>query len=230
MRLAKYLASCGLGSRRSCEDLIKAGEVELNGQFVTRVESDIDTENDKVLYRGGRIVPKKLVYYLLNKPSGYTSSRQDIHAKLLINDLIPKNPPVWPIGRLDRETSGLIILTNDGELTQKLTHPKFEKEKEYVINTDAILNKNEVEKIKAGVILDDGLIRPDLFEMNKDGSYRIVIHEGRKRIIRRLIAYFGKKVIRLKRVRIDSLELNDLRDGEYRILSDREISLLKTND
>ncbi|MEI7690557.1 MAG: pseudouridine synthase [bacterium] len=227
MRLAKYLASCGLGSRRSCEDIIRAGGVELNGRLVTKVESDIDIKNDKVLYEGERIVPEKLVYYLLNKPVGYTSTRQDIHAKLLISDLVPKNPPIWPVGRLDRETSGLIILTNDGELTQKLTHPKFVREKEYIINTDSILNKNEIESIQTGVVLDDGLIRPDLFEKSKDDSYRIIIHEGRKRIIRRLIAHFGKKVIRLKRVRIDSLELSDLKDGEYKILSDREISLLK---
>ena len=227
MRLAKCLASCGLGSRRSCEDIIRAGGVELNGRLVTKVESDIDIKNDKVLYEGERIVPEKLVYYLLNKPVGYTSTRQDIHAKLLISDLVPKNPPIWPVGRLDRETSGLIILTNDGELTQKLTHPKFVREKEYIINTDSILNKNEIESIQTGVVLDDGLIRPDLFEKSKDDSYRIIIHEGRKRIIRRLIAHFGKKVIRLKRVRIDSLELSDLKDGEYKILSDREISLLK---
>lgn len=230
MRLARYLASCGLGSRRACENIIKAGAVELNGNLVTKVESDIDASKDTIFYNGRKIGPKNLVYYLVNKPTGYTASRQDLHASRIITDLVPTDPPVWPIGRLDRETSGLILLTNDGDLTYRLTHPKFLKEKEYIVNIDSNLSNNEVDKIRAGVILKDGLIKPDSFEKISPRSYRITIHEGRKRIIRRLISHFGKEVIALKRLRVDSIELDDLQDGQYRDLTAKEVTKLKTND
>lgn len=226
MRLAKYLASCGLGSRRKCERLVEEGRVFVNGKPADRPATNIDQTVDIVTFDGGVVKPKEKVYYAVNKPAGYTCSRDDQHADRLVTKLVPKDPPVWPVGRLDRETSGLILLTNDGELTQRLTHPSYEKEKEYLLTTDSPFSRDEFGEAKAGVTLDDGLLKPDLIEPAGGKTYRVVIHEGRKRLIRRFAAYFGKNVRKLERIRIAGLELGDLEEGDYRTLSDEEASAL----
>jgi 23S rRNA pseudouridine2605 synthase len=226
MRLAKYLASCGLGSRRKCENLVEQGRVSVNGNPADKPSINVDQAVDTVAFDGVVVEPKEKVYYLVNKPVGYTCSRDDKHADHLITELVPKNPPVWPVGRLDRDTSGLIIMTNDGNLTQKLTHPGYAREKEYLLNTDTSFTLDEMGEARAGVALEDGQLIPDLFEPAGGQTYRIVIHEGRKRIVRRFAAYFGKKTRRLERVRIADLVLGDLAEGDYRSLSAGEISSL----
>lgn len=227
MRIARFLASCGLGSRRFCEELIISSRIMVNDELVTTLTTDINPILDKITVEGEPVKPKKLVYYLLNKPKGYTTTRSDPHAEKFIIDLLPKDPPIWPVGRLDRETSGLIILTNDGDLTYKLTHPKYQKEKEYLIRIDTPLNDSGIEKIKKGIDLDDGLIKPDRFERINQLEYKITIHEGRKRLIRRLIVSQGKEVVSLKRIRIDNISLSKLAEGEYRTLSKIEVERLR---
>ncbi len=222
-RIARYLASCGFGSRRDCEDLIRDGSVQVNGKTTVDVACSVDPGKDRVVVDNKQVRPYRKVYYLLNKPAGYTSTTRDAHADKVITDLVPDDPPVWPVGRLDRETTGLIILTNDGDLTQQLTHPRFEHEKEYYVLIDSPLSPAQQEKIKSGIMLDDGMIHPDDFEEIGSGRYRIVLHEGRKRIVRRIIEYFKKKVISLERVRISSITLGDLKEGEYKGLSKVDI-------
>lgn len=226
MRLAKYLASCGLGSRRDCENLIAQGRVSVNGKPVTASAINVDQGADKVRVDGAVVTPKEKVYYAVNKPAGYTCSRDDKHADRLVTQLAPKDPPVWPVGRLDRETSGLILLSNDGELTQRLTHPSFEKEKEYLLTTDSLFSQDELAEAKAGVILEDGSFKPDLIETAGGKTYRVIIHEGRKRVIRRFAAYFGKNVRGLKRTRVAGLALGDLEEGDYRSLTREETAAL----
>jgi pseudouridine synthase len=226
MRLAKYLAACGEGSRRACEAVISAGRVSVNGAVAISPAIDVDPQKDVVLIDGRRAEPRAKVYYAVNKPTGYTSSRDDKHAEFLVTELVPADPPVWPAGRLDRETSGLIVLTNDGDLTQRLTHPSFEKEKEYMLTTDSAFTLDQLGEARAGVVLDDGDFAPDLIEPAGGGAYRIVVHEGRKRLIRRFAAYFGKGVRRLERVRISRLTLQGIEPGEYRKLSKDEANSL----
>ena len=164
MRLNKFLASCGLGSRRACEELIKSGQIKVNSRVIVNVATEIDPEKDTAFFNEKRLAPATMVYYLLNKPIGYTSSLKDVHAKNLISELVPANPPVWPVGRLDKNTSGLILLTNDGDLTYQLTHPKYQKEKEYLIKTDSSLKQDEISQLLAGINLDDGFVKADFFE------------------------------------------------------------------
>jgi len=162
----------------------------------------------------------------LNKPLGYTSTCKDSHAEKLAISLVPKNPPVWPVGRLDKYTSGLLILTNDGKLTQKLTHPSFNIKKEYSLTTNLPLTDNEIHKIRQGVKLEDGFIKPDVFQKIGPKSWRIVLHEGRKRIVRRIIENTGKKTMSLTRIRFAFLELGDLKPGRWRHLTKEEINQL----
>ena len=226
MRIAKYLASCGLGARRKCEDLVTKGLIKVNDATVNRLSFNLNTDSDKVFFNGKEIIPQKKVYYLLNKPVGYTTTLSDPYAEKVLIDLVPNTPPVWPVGRLDKDTSGLIILTNDGELTQKLTHPKYKKEKEYFAVLDKQLTKNDIEQIKEGIELDDGFIKPDSINFIGKNQYQITIHEGRKRIVRRIFKHFGSTVISLKRIRISELELKDVEIGNYRELTEKELEKL----
>jgi pseudouridine synthase len=227
VRIAKYLASSGLSSRRKSEELILSGNVEVNGEAIYSPAFSVDPEIDIVNFNDKIVKPKKLVYYLLNKPAGYTSTTSDSHAKKLITELVPNDPPVWPVGRLDRETSGLIILTNDGELTQKLTHPSFTKTKRYIATVDKPLGSKQSVELVHGIILEDGPIKPDGFQTLKAGVYEITVHEGRNRLIRRIFEYFNRQVMTLERTEIAFLNLKDLKSGEYRELNSKEIEKLK---
>ncbi len=229
MRLNKFLASCGLGSRRACEELIKSGQIKVNSRVIVNVATEIDPEKDTAFFNEKRLAPATMVYYLLNKPIGYTSSLKDVHAKNLISELVPANPPVWPVGRLDKNTSGLILLTNDGDLTYQLTHPKYQKEKEYLIKTDSSLKQDEISQLLAGINLDDGFVKADFFEKIDEHRSRIIIHEGRKRLVRRMISFFNKKVISLERIRISTICLGKIRPGQYRTLTNEEIVSLKND-
>lgn len=228
MRLGKFLASCGRGSRRACESVVQSGVVAVNGDVKTDPAFDVDPGVDNVTVGGQPAVPRELVYYALHKPVGYTSSRDDKHAEHLVTELVPVDPPVWPVGRLDRNTSGLLIMTNDGRLTQRLTHPSFEKEKEYLLTTDTLFSPDQAAEARAGVVLEDGPLVPDLFEAAGGKTYRLVIHEGRKRIVRRFAASFGKKTTKLVRTRIGALRLDELPEGDYRQLTSDEVMALST--
>lgn len=226
VKIAKYLADCGVASRRGSEELVKSGRIFVNGQRMANVAKRIDPAKNKVEFGGKIVKPVAHVYYLLNKPAGYTSTTQDRHAKKLVTSLVPRIPSVWPVGRLDQNTEGLMILTNDGDLTQKLTHPKYEREKEYRVITNFKIPEQEIRKVKNGIKLEDGFIKPDRFEEAEGGGYRIVIHSGKKRVVRRIIEHIGKSVVELKRVRIDFLTLEGVDPGKWRKLSDSEIKRL----
>jgi 23S rRNA pseudouridine2605 synthase len=220
------MASCGIASRRGCERIIDDGHVTVNGEKVADPAMDVDPDKDEVLVKGIPAKPSELVYYALNKPAGYTCSRDDKHAKLLVNQLVPAHPPVWSVGRLDRDTSGLIVMTNDGALTQILTHPSYEKEKEYLLTTDTRFTDDQISEARAGVPLEDGMIVPEAFDPVGGKTYRIVVHEGRNRLIRRFAAYFGKKTTKLSRTRIAGLDIGELESGDYRPLTPEELKSL----
>jgi pseudouridine synthase len=230
IKISKFLSECGVASRRKSEELIKRGKIFVNGQRLSNVAERINPQKDEVKAFGKIVKPKNHVYYLLYKPVGYTTTTADIHAQNLITDLVPNEPPVWPVGRLDKNTSGLILLTNDGEFTQKLTHPKYEKEKEYSIITNQSLSEEEISKIQNGLHLDDGSIKPELFEGIKDNQYKMILKEGRKRIVRRIIEKVGKRVAQLKRVRVATLTLGSLKPSEWRKLTEREIKKLVSDN
>lgn len=227
MRIAKYLASCGLGSRRNCEELITAGRVSVNGQLIDSPALNVEPGADVILLDGNPVSPQTKAYYLLNKPIGFTCSLADEHAERLITELVPENIIVWPVGRLDRDTSGLIILTNDGDLTQRMTHPSFEKSKTYVATLDKPLASSELQELAKGVELDDGRIKPDAIVELDGTSYEITVHEGRNRLVRRIFEHFGRKVIALNRTKLSFLEAGSLKLGKYRHLTSTEITRLR---
>lgn len=227
IKISKYLSQAGIASRREGETLVKQGLVSVNGKKIANPAVRIDPEKDKVAYRGKILAIENKVYYLLNKPLGYTCTAQDPHAKKLIVALVPKEPKVWPVGRLDKMTSGLIVMTNDGDLTLKLTHPRYEMEKEYELSANHSLSAAEIKTIQKGVSLEDGFIRPDRFEQIGPNRYRITIHSGKKRVVRRIIEKIGKSVAKLERIRAASLVLGDLPAGKWRHLSEKEIQMFK---
>jgi len=226
VKISKYLSEAGIASRRKAEILVTQGMVFINGKPMTDVAARIDPEHDHVTYDGQPVKITKRVYYLLNKPLGYTSTTADRHAEQLITQLVPQIPKVWPVGRLDKLTSGLILLTNDGRLTQKITHPRYQIEKEYEIVTSRPLAATDIDMLQRGIRLEDGFVKPDLFKQIRPGVYRIVIHSGKKRVVRRLIEKTGKSVSGLKRVRIGRLLLENIPSGKWRSLTPEEISKL----
>lgn len=228
IKIAKYLSEAGIASRRKAETLVTQGLVFVNGKKMTNVAARIDPKNDKVEFDGKSVTLPTLVYYLLNKPPGYTSTTEDKHAEKLIIDLVPKEPKVWPVGRLDKYTTGLIFLTNNGDLTQKLTHPSYQIEKEYEITANEPLTTHEIAMVQRGVRLEDGFIKPDRFEAISGNKYRIVIHSGKKHIVRRIIEKIGKNVIDLKRLRIGSVLLGQLESGKWQAV-DRNVILGNLN-
>lgn len=225
-RINKYIASSTGFSRRKAEELVLVGKVKVNDEVVRDLSTKIN-ESDEVYLDGERITPQKFVYYALNKPVGYTTTTRDPHAKKLITELVPKNPPVFPVGRLDKNTSGLIFLTNDGDFAQKMTHPKYEKEKEYIVETDKKLSEKSLDKLRKGIKLDDGITAPAEIKViastrhsgHVQNLYSITIHEGKNRQIRRMIEKVGANVANLKRIRIGDFELENLEEGKYKIVN-----------
>lgn len=227
MRIAKYLASCGLGSRRKCEEIIAFGKVTVNGTAITSPAINVSPDIDIIKLNGKILEPQKKVYYLVNKPAGYTCSLADEHAKRLVTELVPNDALTWPVGRLDRDTTGLIILCNDGDLTQKMTHPKYEKSKTYIATLDKPLKDNEFTEIVNGIELDDGRVKPDELQKLGANEYQITIHEGRNRLVRRIFEHFDRKVLSLDRTKLSFLETGSLKPGSYRRLNKQEVERLK---
>ncbi|MCL5094300.1 MAG: rRNA pseudouridine synthase [Patescibacteria group bacterium] len=228
-RLSKYLAKSGVASRRKAEELILAGRVMVNGIVQDKLGIKVDPERDKVTVDEKEIRKSKLIYYLLNKPKGYTSTVSDIHVKRTVLGLVPKGERLYPVGRLDKNTKGLIILTNDGDLAQKLTHPSFEKEKEYLVKVEKEIKDSKLKRLEEGIKLEDGITRPAKIKKLKTTTYSITIKEGRKRQVRRMFEKIGHPVKDLERIRIDSLIINDLKEGGYRPLKMEEIEKLKND-
>ncbi len=232
-RLQKYIASCGICSRRKAEKLIEAGEISVNGQIVRQLGTTV-TAGDCVMYKGKVITPEtEKVYYLLNKPKGYLSSVRDDRGRKTVLDLLPpQKERIYPVGRLDNNTEGLLLLTNDGALMNFLLHPKFVINKTYVAKVRGALAAEKIKKLRSGILLEDGLTAPAevriiSYDAEMDLSkIEMTIHEGRNRQIRRMLAAVKSDVISLKRIKFAGLNLHGIKRGMYRALSKEEIDKL----
>ena len=228
-RLQKVLAARGWGSRRVCEEMIESGRVRVNGETAV-LGRRVDVECDVVEVDGAPVgIRPDLVYYLLNKPAGVVSTAKDTHDRETVVDLVPAEPRVFPVGRLDAETEGLLLLTNDGELTFRLTHPKFGVEKEYVAQVESggrPVSREALAALRKGVDIGDGVTSPAEVGELQPGVLRIVIHEGRNRQVRRMCETVGYPVVRLVRTRIGPLVDRSLRPGEWRALDLDEVRSL----
>lgn len=228
-RLQKVLAQRGWGSRRQCEELIADGRVRVNGEIAI-LGRRVQVNSDTIEIDGAPVgVLPELVYYLLNKPVGVITTAKDTHNRPTVMDLIPKLPQVHPVGRLDAETEGLLLITNDGELTHRITHPKFGLDKEYLVHVRSDehgVPESALHQLRTGVDLDDGMTSPADVGQLQPGVLRIIIHEGRNRQIRRMCQQVGYPVLRLARVRIGPISDRRLRPGEFRTLTVAEVRSL----
>jgi len=225
-RLQKVLARVGLGSRRTCEELIAAGRVTVNGERAT-LGRRVDVGADTVAVDGAPLpVAPGLVHYLLHKPAGVITTARDTHGRPTVLALVPARPRVFPVGRLDADTEGLLILTNDGELAQRLAHPSFGVDKEYLVETDGRPTPGALAALRRGVMLDDGITAPATVGVLGPGVLRIVIHEGRNRQVRRMCEAVGFPVRRLVRTRIGPVRDRALAPGQWRALTQAEVRAL----
>jgi 23S rRNA pseudouridine2605 synthase len=225
-RLQKVLARTGIGSRRACEELITEGRVRVNG-VVPVLGRRIDPAVDLVELDGVPLsLDPGLVHYLVNKPAGVLSTAKDTHGRTTVVSLVPPEPRVFPVGRLDRETEGLLLLTNDGALTHRLTHPSFGVAKEYLAHVEGEPTSRDLRCLREGVVLDDGPTAPAKVTSLAPGLFRIVIHEGRNRQIRRMCEAIGHPVVRLVRTRIGPIADPSLAPGRFRRLSNEEVRRL----
>lgn len=232
-RLQKYLASCGVDSRRACEKLIAQGRVQVNGQVVTIQGIKIDPTVDQVTVDGKKVtIEEKTIYVLLNKPVGYVSTVKDPQNRPTVIDLLQDvQERVFPVGRLDYETEGLLLLTNDGELSYRMTHPKFKVVKTYIVTIQGCVSPEKLDQLRNGVTLEDGKTKPAKIKVIRQGKYRttieIKISEGRNRQIRRMCKVIGHPVLELRRTAVDKLTLEGVATGEYRYLNQDEILQLR---
>lgn len=232
VRLNKYLSSIGIASRRKVEEMILQGRIKVNGDLVKDLGRKVDPQKDEILVDGqtihGRI---KFVYLVLNKPKGIVSTVSDELDRKTVLDLVDTETRVYPVGRLDQDSSGLILLTNDGELTQKLTHPKFHISKSYEVLLQGKVDEWQLNKLKNGVVLKDGKTAPADVKILKEKDNRtlleITIYEGKNRQIRRMCAAIQLQLLELKRTAIGPIKLGILEVGKYRELTSDEIKLLK---
>lgn len=233
VRLNRFIANSGICSRREADQLIADGLVKVNGKVVTVMGTKVGLK-DEVTYNGKKLQGEQKVYLLLNKPKNYITSVKDEFERSTVMDLIKNacSERIYPVGRLDRNTTGLLLFTNDGDLTKKLTHPKFEKKKIYHVVLNRSVSLSDMEKLLQGVTLDDGFIKPDAVSYaSKDNNKEIglEIHSGRNRIVRRIFEHLGFEVERLDRVYFAGLTKKDLPRGKWRFLDEKEIAMLKMN-
>ena len=232
-RLQKYMARCGVASRRKCEEIILTGKVKVNGIVINELGTKV-TLDDIVEYEGKRILPEEnKVYIMLNKPEGVITSVKDEKGRKTILDIVKVEERVYPIGRLDYETSGLLLLTNDGDLTYKLTHPKHEVDKTYVARVKGKLTKEEIERFKTGLKIEDYTTAPAKLKVIKYDEQRdsslleIKIHEGKNRQVRKMCKAINHPVLRLRRSAMGKIKIGDCEIGKYRYLTEDEIKYLK---
>ncbi|OGN95184.1 MAG: pseudouridine synthase [Chloroflexi bacterium RBG_13_50_10] len=231
--LLKTLTEAGLGSRRRMADAIKNGRVKVNGEPVENFRHPVNPETDHVSINGKPVdlKPGRTIYLMVNKPAGIITTTSDERGRQTVMDILPekyRNLRLYPVGRLDKDSTGLLLLTNDGELTYRLTHPKFEHEKEYLIHIEGVLKPEEKRKLEKGFELEDGMTYPVAVKEIKSPpfNYSIIMHEGRKRQVRRMLASLGYFIPALKRIRMGSLNLGNLREGATRELTDSEVRAL----
>jgi len=231
VRLNRFIANCGICSRREADDLIRNGLISVNGKIVTEMGLKI-TSKDDIRYKNRRLSAEKKVYILMNKPKGYVTTVEDPHADHTVLEIIGDECPerVYPVGRLDKSTTGVLLLTNDGDLTGKLTHPRYEKKKIYQVTLDKQVLKNDLFRLTEGVELEDGLVAADAVayaDSEDKTQIGIELHSGKNRVIRRMFETLGYKVKKLDRVYFAGLTKKNLPRGKWRYLSDKEIVMLK---
>ena len=231
LRLNKFLANAGVCSRREADEFIQAGLVTVNGQVVTELGTKI-LRTDEVKFHDAVVSLEKKVYVLLNKPKDYVTTSDDPQQRKTVMDLVKDVCPerIYPVGRLDRNTTGVLLLTNDGDLASKLTHPKFLKKKVYHVHLDKNLTSHDMDQIREGITLDDGEIKADAIEYADDrdkSQVGIEIHSGKNRIVRRIFESLGYRVTKLDRVQFAGLTKKNLRRGDWRFLTEKEVDMLR---
>lgn len=233
IRLQKYIAEAGIASRRKAEELILQGKVQINGKVVTELGIKVNPDKDEVICNGNKIgKQEKKVYILLNKPIGYVTTTRDQFQRDTVLDLVKVKERILPVGRLDMYTSGALILTNDGEFIYRVTHPKYEIEKTYQVTVKGIVTDEEVEQLKQGVRIENyisGKAKVKILKTDKEkdiSRIEIIIHEGKNREVRKMCQAIGRKVLALHRSKIENISVKNLKIGEWRYLTDKEVSKL----
>ena len=231
VRLNKFIANSGVCSRREADNFILAGVVTVNGEVVTELGTKVNINSDDIRFNGERLKGENKVYIIMNKPKGYVTTASDPHADKTVMDLLKGCPTrVFPVGRLDKNTTGVLMFTNDGEIAEKLTHPSYDKKKIYQVSLDSKLRGEDYDKILSGVELSDGMIAADELEYIEEDDHRklgIEIHSGKNRIVRRIFESLGYEVKALDRVYFAGLTKKGLKRGEWRFLTEGETNLLR---
>ena len=232
-RLQKYLAECGIASRRKCEEYIIQGKVQVNGKTITELGVKVNPEKDKITFEGKNVKQEeRKVYILLNKPIGYVTTSDEQFGRDKVLDLVKVRERVVPVGRLDMYTSGALILTNDGDFVYKVTHPKHEITKTYTVTVKGIIKNEEVEQLRKGVKIDDYTTRPAKVKILKTDEEKdisrleITIHEGKNRQVRKMCEAVGRNVVALHRSKIGNIGVKDIELGKWRYLKDFEVKTL----
>ncbi|MCK4352163.1 rRNA pseudouridine synthase [candidate division WOR-3 bacterium] len=224
MRLNKFIAKCGITSRRKADELIENGKVKLNGKIVKELGVEIDTEKNTVEIEGKLLKIEPSILIVANKPIGYVTSLSDKHASYIVTDLIKDvKYRFFPVGRLDKDAEGLLLLTNDGNIAYRLTHPKFEIEKEYTVWINKEFNKSQIKTLESGIYCENERLKAKSIELLEDKKLRIVLTEGKKREIKKMLEATGYRVEKLQRVRIGNLRLGTLKSGEYKIYKGKDV-------
>lgn len=231
VRLNRFIANSGVCSRREADTLIQAGVVTVNGEVVTELGTKVNIHDDDIRFNGERLKGEEKVYLIMNKPKGYVTTASDPHAEKTVIDLLKGcSSRVYPVGRLDKNTTGVLLLTNDGEIAERLTHPSYDKKKIYQVSLDKELSEEDYHKILEGVSLTDGDVKADELEFidaNDKRKIGIEIHSGKNRIVRRIFDSLGYNVKALDRVYFAGLTKKGLKKGEWRYLTEGEINILK---
>lgn len=232
IRLNKYMADCGVDSRRGCDKIIQEGRVRVNNKLVNELGFMVNEDNDTVKVDGKKIVLKnKNVYIMLHKPKGFVTTVKDEKERKTVMELVDVKTRVYPVGRLDYDTEGLLLLTNDGDMTYKLTHPKYEVTKKYVARIEGEVTEKDLEQLRKGVEIDGKKTAPakaKLVEKYDDGcKVELTIHEGRNHQVKKMFEAIGKNVAFLKRTEMGEIHLGGLSRGKWRFLNDKEIAYLK---
>jgi pseudouridine synthase len=231
VRLARFLAAAGVASRRKAEECIRQGRVSVNGQVVTRVATEVDPGRDRVTLDGRPLQPERRLYVMLNKPAGYVSTVHDPQGRPTVLDLLPDlGVRLFPVGRLDLDTEGLLLLTNDGGFSQRVAHPRHQTGKVYEALVQGRVDGDGLQRLLRGVMVEGTLARAErariVARQGENTVLEICLHEGRKRQVRRMCAAIGHPVLRLRRTAVGPLTLGGLRPGEYRLLSEEEVESL----
>lgn len=232
IRLNKFIADAGVCSRREADQLILDGKIKVNDKVVTTLGVKVK-ENDKVTYNSKLLKSERFRYIILNKPRNFITTVKDTHNRKTVMDLIEGacKERVYPVGRLDRDTTGLLILTNDGELTKRLTHPSFGVRKKYIIQLSSSIHPDCLAEMTKGVQLDDRIVKYDEVVYGKNGTDRtqliVTLHSGKNRVIRRTMEYFEKELLYLDRIEFAGIKKRDLQRGKWRFLDHKELGFLK---